>query len=96
MAVNVKALFYLTAALTDIMSNKAGATNVSPGRVINISSITSLDPKVEMEAIAGEGIGAWSYVPSKAYANSLLSLLCNQTWPPHLPAQTNTLLNLVP
>lgn len=69
MALNVKAVFYLTAALTNVLSNEVGATNASPGRVINISSATSHDFRAEMPSIAGEGMGAWSYTPSKAYVS---------------------------
>lgn len=60
MNINVKALFYLTSALTPLLVKSA--TPERHASVINIGSVTGLDPRVEM----GQGVGPWSYPVSKA------------------------------
>ncbi|KAJ7611776.1 hypothetical protein FB45DRAFT_1009600 [Roridomyces roridus] len=70
--VNVKSIFYMTAGLTDYLSK--GASNVDPGRVINISSTASVDPHSE-GPLSDVGNGTWSYQPSKAAVNHLTSQL---------------------
>jgi len=70
--VNVKSIFYMTAGLTDLLAKDS--TNVDPGRVINISSTSSVDPACE-SPLSGAGNGTWSYQPSKAAANHLTSAL---------------------
>lgn len=64
MNVNVKALFYLTSALTPILSRSA--TPQDHASVINIGSVAGVDPRVEMGGVAGEGVGPWSYSVSKS------------------------------
>lgn len=64
LGLNVKGPFYLTAALSPLLAKNV--SNVTPGRVINISSVASEDAKAGMQGIAGEGMGAWSYGVSKA------------------------------
>ncbi|EJD46243.1 rhamnolipids biosynthesis 3-oxoacyl-reductase [Auricularia subglabra TFB-10046 SS5] len=68
MALNVKSLFYLTSALTDLLAKDA--TNVDPGRVINIASVAGISPQAEggTVSLAGDGNGLWSYNTSKAAA----------------------------
>lgn len=58
LATNVKALFYLTAGLTPLLAREA--TNINPGRVINISSVAGLDPKTEDSELSAPGMGLWS------------------------------------
>ncbi|CAK5281012.1 unnamed protein product [Mycena citricolor] len=70
--VNVKSIFYMTSGLTDCLTKDA--TSTDPGRVINISSVASLDPHSEGE-LSDAGNGTWSYQPSKAAVNHLTSVL---------------------
>ncbi|CAK5279233.1 unnamed protein product [Mycena citricolor] len=55
--VNVKSIFYMTSGLTDCLTKDA--TSTDPGRVINISSVASLDPHSEGE-LSDAGNGTWS------------------------------------
>lgn len=71
-AVNVKSIFYMTAGLTDLLAKDS--TNADPGRVINISSVASVDPASE-GSLSADGNGTWSYQPSKAAVNHLTSSL---------------------
>lgn len=64
MNLNVKSIFYLTAALTPLLVKDSN--NRAPGRVINISSVASLDPRAEGSTLADEGDGLYSYNVSKA------------------------------
>lgn len=64
MNLNVKSIFYLTAALTPLLVKDS--TNRAPGRVINISSVASIDPRAEDTALANQGDGLYSYNVSKA------------------------------
>jgi len=73
MALNVKSIFFLTSALTDLLAKDSN--NVDPARVINISSIASLVAVTEESALAGNGHGLWSYHTSKAAVNHLSSQL---------------------
>lgn len=70
--VNVKSVFYMTAGLTDLLTKDK--TNQNPGRVINISSVASVEPNSE-GALSDVGNGTWSYQPSKAAVNHLTSQL---------------------
>ncbi|KAG0694092.1 hypothetical protein DFH29DRAFT_1006652 [Suillus ampliporus] len=78
MAVNVKSLFYLTAGLSTWLAKDANA--LDPGRVINISSATSVSPHVE-GLICADGSGTWSYNVSKAAVNHLTSILAVKLGP---------------
>jgi len=64
MNLNVKSLFYMTQGLSDLLSKDA--TNTDPGRVINISSVNSLQANTETSTTSAEGHGLWSYHTSKA------------------------------
>ncbi|KAJ7491006.1 hypothetical protein FB451DRAFT_1514315 [Mycena latifolia] len=70
--VNVKSVFYMTAGLSDYLAK--GSTAHDPGRVINISSTSSIDPHSE-GPLSDVGNGTWSYQPSKAAVNHLTSQL---------------------
>jgi len=70
---NVVAIFYMTAGLTDYLEKDASSTD--PGRVINISSVASVSAHAEESAVAAEGHGVWSYNTSKAAVNHLTSQL---------------------
>ncbi|KAL0960939.1 hypothetical protein HGRIS_005944 [Hohenbuehelia grisea] len=72
MAVNVKSIFYMTAGLADLLAKDAN--NQDPGRVINISSTSSVEAESE-GALSDEGNGVWSYNTSKAAVNHLTSQL---------------------
>jgi len=69
LSLNVKSLFYMTQGLSDLLSKDA--TNVNPGRVINISSVASITPSAQGRATSAEGHGTWSYSTSKAAVNQL-------------------------
>jgi len=79
--VNVKSIFYMTAGLSDLLAK--GADNRDPGRVINISSTASVDPRAE-SALSKDGDGTWSYQPSKAAVNQLTSSLALKLGPQHI------------
>ncbi len=63
MNLNVKSLFYLTAALTPLLVKDS--TNIAPGRVINIASVAGVSPHVESD-LSDAGTGLYSYNVSKA------------------------------
>jgi NAD(P)-dependent dehydrogenase (short-subunit alcohol dehydrogenase family) len=63
-ALNVKSLFYLTAGLSDLLAKDA--TNLAPGRVINISSIASVATDAEASRLSAPGTGLYSYHAAKA------------------------------
>ncbi|KAF8191664.1 hypothetical protein K438DRAFT_1830914 [Mycena galopus ATCC 62051] len=77
-AVNVKSIFYMTAGLTDYLTQ--GATSHDPGRIINISSTDSVVPHSE-NLLSGDGNGTWSYQPSKAAVNHLTTQLAVKLGP---------------
>ncbi|KAF8061776.1 hypothetical protein FPV67DRAFT_295973 [Lyophyllum atratum] len=79
--VNVKSIFYMTAGLSDLLSKDAN--NRDPGRVINISSTASVDPRTE-SPLSKDGDGTWSYQPSKAAVNQLTSALALKLGPQHV------------
>lgn len=60
-AVNVKSIFYMTAGLTELLTKDKNSFD--PGRVINISSTSSLDPRAE-SALSDNGNGTWSCTSS--------------------------------
>ncbi|KIX97243.1 uncharacterized protein Z520_07358 [Fonsecaea multimorphosa CBS 102226] len=68
MALNVKAIFYLTIALVPLLQKSASGNY--PSRVINLASIAGLstgDPTATGEGgLSVAGSGAYSYGPSKA------------------------------
>jgi len=72
MNLNVKSIFYLTAALSPLLAKDA--TNLAPGRVINISSVAGISPRTEGSKLADDGDGLWSYNVSKAAVNHLTSI----------------------
>jgi len=76
--VNVKSIFYMTAGLADMLAKDS--TSFDPGRVINISSTSSVNPRSE-HPLSGEGAGTWSYEPSKAAVNHLTSQLAVKLGP---------------
>jgi len=82
MALNVKSIFFLTAALTDLLAKDS--TNADPGRVINISSTSGLDPRADDSPLAAKGSGLWSYHTSKAAVNHLSSQLAVTLAPRHI------------
>jgi len=71
-AVNVKAIFYLTAGLSPLLSKDA--TNLAPGRVINISSNLSLSSQADGIFLNKKGTGIYPYSTSKAAVNHLTSI----------------------
>ncbi|PAV21651.1 rhamnolipids biosynthesis 3-oxoacyl-reductase [Pyrrhoderma noxium] len=73
LGVNVKSIFYTTSGLSDLLAKDA--TNIDPGRVINISSVAGYDTHAEDSVLSGKGHGLWSYSTSKAAANHLTRLL---------------------
>jgi len=80
-AVNVKSIFYMTAGLSDLLIKDSN--NRDPGRVINISSTASVEPRSE-SPLSSEGNGTWSYQPSKAAVNHLTSTLAFKLSPDHV------------
>ncbi|CCM05482.1 uncharacterized protein FIBRA_07703 [Fibroporia radiculosa] len=74
LALNVKSIFYLTVALTDVLAKDA--TNIDPGRIINISSVSAHVPS-PYGNLSGDGNGTWSYSASKAAVNHLTTQLAS-------------------
>jgi NAD(P)-dependent dehydrogenase (short-subunit alcohol dehydrogenase family) len=72
MDLNVKSLFYLTAALTPLLVKDS--TNITPGRVINIASSAGISPLSE-SGLSATGTGMYSYYVSKAAAIHLTDVL---------------------
>jgi len=73
MALNVKSIFFLTVALTDLLEKDSHARD--PARIINISSVAGVNAHAEGSAVASDGMGLWSYNTSKAAVNHLTSQL---------------------
>lgn len=73
MDVNVKGPFFLTQALTPLLSKKASAANASV--VINIGSIAG---------IVGNGLDNYSYAVSKSAIHQLTRVLANELAPSHI------------
>lgn len=73
MALNVKIPFYLTSALTPLLS-KSSKGNIDPSRVINISSILGSSGNAE-GGLSAKGSGIWSYAASKAALNQVTRTL---------------------
>ena len=82
MSINVKSIFYLTAALTPLLTQ--GSTSTSPGRVVNISSVASLDPVADGSPVSAPGNGLYSYGVSKAAVNHLTSVQAVSLGPKHI------------
>ncbi|KAH9903509.1 NAD-P-binding protein [Cubamyces lactineus] len=73
LSLNVKSVFYMTAALTPLLAKDA--TNFDPGRVINISSVAGLLTTAQESKLSSPDHGLWSYGTSKAALNHLTILL---------------------
>ncbi|KAG8972838.1 hypothetical protein FRB90_010137, partial [Tulasnella sp. 427] len=73
MAVNVKAVFYLTVALTDLLAKDSTAED--PAKVINISSNAAFSAHADDSAMGNRGNGVWAYSTSKAAVNHLTRLM---------------------
>jgi len=76
LALNVKALFYLTVALTPLLEKDSN--NVDPARVVNIASVAGISPHSDGDsgmAMTPAGHGVWSYNASKAAAIHLTKQL---------------------
>ncbi|KAH9834838.1 rhamnolipids biosynthesis 3-oxoacyl-reductase [Rhodofomes roseus] len=83
LALNVKSIFYLTVALTDVLAKDA--TSHEPARVINISSIAGLTPiPYDDRLTGGNGAGLWSYNTSKAAVNHLTTQLASTLTSKHI------------
>ncbi|KAI0634163.1 NAD-P-binding protein [Trametes polyzona] len=78
-SLNVKSIFYLTAALTPLLAKDA--TNFDPGRVINISSVAGFITTAQGSRLADGNNGLWSYGTSKAAVNHLTILLATTLAP---------------
>ncbi|KAI0372429.1 NAD-P-binding protein [Pilatotrama ljubarskyi] len=79
LALNVKSVFYMTAALTPLLAKDA--TSFDPGRVINISSVAGIISTAQGSRLSGSGNGLWSYGTSKAAVNHLTLLLATTLAP---------------
>ncbi|KAJ3019835.1 hypothetical protein HKX48_001710 [Thoreauomyces humboldtii] len=87
MALNVKSVFYMTAALLPLLEKAADGSR-DPARVINISSVAGSACTAE-DALSGPGKGTWSYATSKAAVNHLTRTMA-------LPlARKNILINAI-
>ncbi|KAJ1544126.1 hypothetical protein HK096_007855, partial [Nowakowskiella sp. JEL0078] len=75
MALNVKCVFYLTAALLPLLKHAANG-NLDPSRVVNISSVASVAAATE-NPLSAPGNGSWSYASSKAAVNHLTRTLAS-------------------
>ncbi|KIJ54254.1 hypothetical protein M422DRAFT_775412 [Sphaerobolus stellatus SS14] len=73
MALNVKGIFYLTQALTDLLTKDSN--NHDPGRVINIASVAAFTTSADGGSMTAKGHGTWSYSTSKAAVVQLTTLL---------------------
>lgn len=86
MALNVKAIYYTTVGLHDLLTK--GATADMPNRVINIASmagITTVDVTVGDEGgLAAPGSGTFSYGPSKAACIHLSRTQASKLMPHHI------------
>ncbi|KAJ3522684.1 hypothetical protein NM688_g8840 [Phlebia brevispora] len=79
LSLNVKAIFYLTAALTELLAKDSTADD--PGRVINTSSVAAITTVATESMLATKGNGLWSYNTSKAAVNHLTSILASTLAP---------------
>ncbi|OSD00444.1 NAD-P-binding protein [Trametes coccinea BRFM310] len=79
LSLNVKSIFYMTAALTPLLAKDA--TSFEPGRVINISSVAGITTTAQGSKLSGAGHGLWSYGTSKAAVNHLTILLATTLAP---------------
>ena len=74
LALNVKAIFYLSAGLSDLLSVNKSSTNQS--HIINISSVAGLATDAQNGGLTSNKLsGTWSYTTSKAALNSLTKTL---------------------
>ncbi|KAK4556893.1 hypothetical protein LTR86_005874 [Recurvomyces mirabilis] len=85
-ALNVKAMFYTTAYLHDVLAK--GATADQPSRVINIASMAGImtsDVTAGPEGgLAAPGTGTFSYGPSKAACIHLSKMQASKLMPHHV------------
>lgn len=85
-ALNVKAMFYTTAHLNDLLTK--GATASQPSRVINIASmagISTIDVTTGAEGgLAAPGHGTFSYGPSKAACIHLSKMQASKLMSQHV------------
>ncbi|KAH7018333.1 uncharacterized protein B0I36DRAFT_368362 [Microdochium trichocladiopsis] len=86
MALNVKAIFYVTAGLHHLLTKDATAD--APSRVINIASVAGIST---MDVTAGEdgglsppGTGTFSYAPSKAACIHLSKIQASKLMSEHV------------
>ncbi|KAF1974192.1 3-oxoacyl-reductase, partial [Bimuria novae-zelandiae CBS 107.79] len=86
MALNVKAIFYVTVGLEPLLLN--GATPETPGRVINVASIAGIQTvdvtTSESGGLAQPGQGTFSYGPSKAACIHLTKLQASKLAPKNI------------
>jgi NAD(P)-dependent dehydrogenase (short-subunit alcohol dehydrogenase family) len=86
MAINVKAVFYCTAGLTDLLAKDA--TNLDPGRVIVISSTAAFQTRADDTGLQEGGTGLWSYMTSKAGVVSLAKTMATTLASKHIVVNT--------
>lgn len=91
MNLNVRGPFFLTAALVPMLEKDS--TSERPGRVVNVSSVASLEANVEDTALAAKGDGLYSYHVSKACV-PLFPLLPAPRSPPRLHSAVNHLTSI--
>jgi NAD(P)-dependent dehydrogenase (short-subunit alcohol dehydrogenase family) len=80
--VNVKAVFYVTAGLTELLAK--GKDNIDPGRVIVISSVAGFQTYAVDTGLGAPGTGLWSYNTSKAAVTHLAKLLATTLAPKNI------------
>ncbi|KAI0643807.1 NAD-P-binding protein [Trametes meyenii] len=79
LSLNVKSVFYMTAALAPLLAKDANSFD--PGRVINISSVAGFITTAQGSKLSGADHGLWSYGTSKAAVNHLTILLATTLAP---------------
>ncbi|KAI0701851.1 rhamnolipids biosynthesis 3-oxoacyl-reductase [Cytidiella melzeri] len=82
LGLNVKGVYYLTVALTELLAKDSDS--MDPGRVINISSVAAINTLATESGLAAKGNGLWSYNTSKAAVNHLTSLLASTLAPRYI------------
>lgn len=55
MATNVKAIFYTSAGLAELLEKRA--TSTDPGRIVNITSVAGISPLAEGTGLSAGGVG---------------------------------------
>lgn len=69
---DINPIISVIAGLSDLLMKDA--TNIDPGRIINISSIAGLSPIAE-DKLSAAGSGTYSYAVSKAAVNHLTTIM---------------------